>query len=181
MLTDTVLALLKKVLSKRSKSLKLLLISNAKEAQFLNDYFHLHKKSTNRNTIKSIILSVDEDDKQHLQRIYYLQKPCADYVNKTVEMIIKIHQNQAVVSGDIIVYLVNEDEINDAMTALRNSLNAENIKNLNYFKLCYCHSKGSQQMVIFPRSEGKRNVIFTINLYNNSVAHDYINYGESYK
>ncbi|KAI9583619.1 hypothetical protein GQX74_005367 [Glossina fuscipes] len=167
-LTDTILALLKKIVRKRG-SLKVILVSNTKEASFLKEYFD-QKKLKNDKT-SSIILSID--DANLFQHIHYLNAACPDYVKKSVETILNIHKQQPV-GGDIVVYLADEDEIADAMDLLRNYISAEHIKNLNYFKMC--QTKNERQTVFFPKTEGKRNVVFTTKLYQKSVTQDRITY-----
>lgn len=169
-LTDTLLALLKKVIRKRS-SIRLLLITNSKEAVHISEYFNSNKQKAQKITVATLSI----DDRKLDQKIYYLNEPCASYVAKSVETCIQINRQQASGSGDIIIYLADEDEILDAMEHLRNYIEAEHIGNLNYFK--FTQTKNERQHIFFPRTEGKRNVIFTTRLYQNSVTQDRIKYG----
>lgn len=168
-LTDTILAILKKIVRKRS-TLKLILFSAPKEAQFFADYFNAHREK--RSELKSVILSIGDEaitSKAQIQDILYLKSPCADYVQQTIQTIRNIHTKQPT-DGDIIAYMAVEEDITDAIRIL----NTENISNLNYFKLS--QMKNERERVFFPTTKGKRNVIFTTELYQNSVTQDRISY-----
>ncbi|XP_061401608.1 probable ATP-dependent RNA helicase DHX35 [Musca vetustissima] len=169
-LTDTILAILKKIIRKRS-TLKLILVSMSKEANFFKEYFNA-VKDKNRKDIRSVIVSIEEEqqNKGVVQDILYLKEPCADYVQKTIQTILSIH-TQRPLDGDVIAYMASEEDITSAMTLLRDS---ENTNNLNYFKLS--HMRNERETVFFPTTKGKRNVVFTVELYQNSVSQDRIYY-----
>ncbi|KAM7342722.1 putative ATP-dependent RNA helicase DHX35 [Cochliomyia hominivorax] len=168
-LSDTLLALLKKIVRKRS-TLKLLLVSNTRESSFFADYFNTHKRHK-RQELRIVILSIDEVNLK--QSIFYLKCPCPDYVSKSIDCLRNIHQNHSL-DGDILVYLTDEDEINQAIELLKNYISMDHIKNVNYFKLSQI--KGEKQSVFFPKTAGKRNVIFTRDLQQDYVTQDNINY-----
>lgn len=170
-LTDTVLALLKKILRKRS-TLKIILVSNTKEANFFADYFNSHKTNRKSSQITCTILSIDADVTK--QDIYYLKSPCANYISNSIDTLRSIHQQQPQ-DGDIIIYLAEDDDIIQAMEILKNYISMNHIKNLNYFQLS--HVGNERQAVFFPKTEGKRNVIFTSELYQDAVTQDRIGYG----
>lgn len=172
LLTDTALALLKKIVRKRS-TLKLVLVSNTKESSFFAEYFNTQKRHKNQQ-LSCSILSIDEVDFKQL--IYYLKSPCADYVRQSIECLRNIHQNNPL-DGDILIYLPDEDEINQAIELLRNYINMDHIKNVNYFKLSQVN--GDKQSVFFPKIPGKRNVIFTQDLHQDCVTQDRVNYGKN--
>ncbi|XP_046811211.1 probable ATP-dependent RNA helicase DHX35 isoform X1 [Lucilia cuprina] len=168
-LTDTVLALLKKIIRKRS-TLKLVLVSNTKEANFFADYFNTHKRNKTQQ-LTCAVLSIDDVDLK--QSIFYLQSPCPDYISKSIDTLRNIHEKQTL-DGDVLVYLADDDEINQAIELLKNYINMDHIKNVNYFKLS--HINGEKQSVFFPKQAGKRNVIFTKDLHQDSVTQDRISY-----
>uniref|UniRef100_A0A1I8NQG5 Helicase-associated domain-containing protein n=2 Tax=Stomoxys calcitrans TaxID=35570 RepID=A0A1I8NQG5_STOCA len=172
-LTDTILAVVKKIVKKRS-TLKLLLVSTSNEAQFFADYFDNHKEKG--KGVKSVIVSFEDSfdsKKNNQQDVLYLETPCADYVKKTIQTIISIHMKKPI-DGDIIAYMAEEDDINDAMQLLKNIIATEDLTNLNYFKIS--QMKNDRQTVFIPTAKGKRNVIFTIELLQKSVTQDRINY-----
>lgn len=173
-LCDTILALLKKIVRKRS-TLKIVLVSNTKEANFFAEYFNSHKQHHKNHQIMCTVLSID--DHATKQDIFYLNSPCADYISKSIETLRNIHQKQPS-DGDVVVYLADDDEINHAMEILKNYINMDHIKNLNYFKLSQVSNE--KQSVFFPKTDGKRNVIFTTELYQDSVTQDRIGYGNKY-
>lgn len=170
-LTDTVLALLKKIVKKRS-SLKILLVSNAREAVFFSEYFSLRKCHKDPSTTKAII-SIDNVGMK--QNIFYLKTPCADYIRKSIETLRNIHQKQ-LLDGDILIYLSNDDDINQSIELLKNYLSLDHIENINYFKLT--NGDNGQESVFIPKVKGKRNVIFTTNLNQNILTQDRISYGK---
>ncbi|XP_075166733.1 ceramide phosphoethanolamine synthase isoform X1 [Haematobia irritans] len=167
---DTILAVMKKIIRKRS-TIKLVLVSTSSEANFFAEYFSNHKERG--KSIKCAVLSIGVGSAKCLQQdMLFLEKPCADYVKKTIQTIISIH-TKTPLDGDIIAYMADEDDITEAMYLLKN-MATEGIENLNYFKLS--QMKNDHQTVFFPIIKGKRNVIFTIDLYQKSVTHDRINY-----
>lgn len=170
-LTDTILALLKKILPKRvDKSIKLILVSNVEQAPLLADYFQAGGKKAQLSTV---LLSID-DDSNVSQRIYYLEQPCPNYITRAIETVLNIHREQPV-GGDIIVYLVKEEEASDAISQLRNYLTSDQLKTLNCIK--YCQTVNERRLVFFPKTRGHRNVIFTTALYQGAVAQDCIDHG----
>ncbi|XP_073848997.1 ceramide phosphoethanolamine synthase isoform X2 [Musca autumnalis] len=169
-LSDTILSILKKIIRKRS-TLKLLLVAMSKEAHFFQEYFNAIKGKEHKE-LRNVILSIDEQSKAAgvVQDILYLKEPCADYVQKTIHTILSIH-TQRPLDGDVIAYMASEEDISSAMALLRE---AESTQNLNYFKLS--QMKNERETVFFPTTKGKRNVVFTIELYQNFVTQDRIYY-----
>lgn len=171
-LTDIILALLKKILPKRdNKVLKLILVSNIKQAPELAEYFQTGGKKTQLSTV---LLSID-DDSNVSQRIYYLEKPCPNYIIRSIETVLKIHREQPV-GGDIIVYLVNEQEATEAISQLRNYFTNDELETVNCIK--YCQTVNERRLIFFPKTSGHRNVIFTTALYQGAVAQDCIDHGK---
>lgn len=146
-------------------------MTNSKDALLLSEYFNAYKDKL-QVANKCVMLSVDEGTMK--QDIFYLKSPCADYVQQTVHAIRNIHAQQPL-DGDVIAYLANEDEISKATELLKEFISAEGITNLNYFKLS--QMKNDRQTVFFPTTKGKRNVIFSTELYQSSVTQDRISYG----
>uniref|UniRef100_A0A1I8M3W8 Helicase C-terminal domain-containing protein n=1 Tax=Musca domestica TaxID=7370 RepID=A0A1I8M3W8_MUSDO len=170
-MTDAILAILKKVIRKRP-TLKLILVAVSKEANFLQEYFTAAAKDRKyrKAEIRSVILSIDDHNKRVVQDILYLKEPCADYVQKTIRTILSIH-TQRPLDGDVIAYMACEEDISSAMALLRET---EGTSNLNYFRLS--QMKNERETVFFPTTKGKRNVVFTIELYQSSVTQDRVYY-----
>lgn len=171
-LTDTILALLKKILRRNGQRLKVILVSNLNQAAELADYFQA--SGGRKAKLSTVLLSID-DDSNVSQRVYYLEKPCPNYINRAVETVLNIHREQPV-GGDIIVYLVSEEEASDAIVQLRNYLTDDQLKTLNCIK--YCQTSSERRLVFFPKTSGQRNVIFTTALYQGAVAQDCIDHGK---
>lgn len=171
-LTDTVLALLKKILRKRP-ALKVVLECNAKEANFFFEYFNTRDRHRTHQ-LTCAVLSIEDVDVK--QAIHYLNSPCADYIHKSIETVRNIDEKFPL-DGDILVYLADEDDINQAIELLKDDISKDYVKNVNYLKIS--HPSNDKQPIFFPKTPGKRNVIFTIDLYQDSVKQDRICAGKS--
>ncbi|XP_068624396.1 probable ATP-dependent RNA helicase DHX35 [Battus philenor] len=123
-LTDVLMGLLKKIAKKR-KNLKLVISSATMDAEFLRDFFNLsdRKGSTGKST--SVIMSMQ--GRTHPIDVFYAQEPVPDYVKATVDVVIKIHENEPF--GDILAFLTSQEEILAALETLQTYAETNNEQN----------------------------------------------------
>ncbi|KAI1309353.1 putative ATP-dependent RNA helicase DHX35 [Halotydeus destructor] len=107
--TDILIGLLKRILAKRP-NFRLIVSSATLEAQILKDYFD-SKGDKDRSTILSV------EGRSHPIDVHYIREPIANYVTACVETVIKIHENER--SGDVLVFLTGQDEVEEAVHMLK--------------------------------------------------------------
>ncbi|XP_063708718.1 probable ATP-dependent RNA helicase DHX35 [Culicoides brevitarsis] len=115
-LTDTLMGLLKKIAKKR-QSLKIIISSATVDAELFKDFFNFNTKKAGKDT--SVILSVE--GRMYPYEIFYLQEPCPDYIQGTIDTVMKIHQKEP--PGDILAFLTGQEEVLRAVNALKDLLN----------------------------------------------------------
>ena len=107
--TDMCLGLLKKIQKVRPE-LRLIIASATLDANFFKDYFEQNLSSNPENDTARIIyleggtFSVD---------IFYLSKPCPDYMKESLETVLKIHKKNE--PGDILIFLTSAEDV-DSLT-----------------------------------------------------------------
>lgn len=174
--TDILLALLKKILRKRS-DLRVVVSSATIEAEKFLDFFSpdddetVHGKS--RDDYGTII---GIEGRVHPVETQYLKEPTNDYVMRAIDTIIDIHTSEP--QGDILVFLTGREEIEDAIDQLADriaDLNP-NLPTLQPLPL-YAGLPTDQQMYVFqPAAEKTRKVILSTNIAEASVTIDGIVY-----
>ena len=55
---------------------------------------------------------VEIEGRQYPVEIFYLEHPCKDYVAQAVQTAISVHVKEELNSGDVLVFLTGQDEIN---------------------------------------------------------------------
>ena len=103
--TDVLFGVLKKAIAKRP-SLKLVITSATIELDRFCHYFG----ASDRFEIKGRTFPVD---------INYLDTPCSDYVDAAVDRALRIHLGDKNLTGDVLIFLTGEDEINAAMDRIQ--------------------------------------------------------------
>ncbi|KPJ14169.1 putative ATP-dependent RNA helicase DHX35, partial [Papilio machaon] len=129
-MTDVLMGLLKKIAKKR-KNLKLVISSATMDAEFLRDFFNLSDKKEQDRKSTSVIMSMQ--GRTHPIDVFYVEEPVPDYVQATVETVIKIHENEPF--GDILAFLTSQEEILSALEILQqySEENNETNKHRRYF------------------------------------------------
>ena len=99
--TDIILGLLKKIRVKRRElkdDLKIVISSATLDASMFLKFFHEPSKG-----FKAEIIEVQ--GRQYPVEIFYLERPCKDYVAQAVVTALSIHMREELNSGDILVFL----------------------------------------------------------------------------
>lgn len=96
--TDILFGLIKEVLRNR-KDLKLVVMSATLEAEKFQEYF-----------LDAPLMKVP--GRLHPVEVFYTQEPERDYLEAAIRTVIQIHQHEA--TGDVLVFLTGEEEIEDA-------------------------------------------------------------------
>uniref|UniRef100_F1KXB2 RNA helicase n=1 Tax=Ascaris suum TaxID=6253 RepID=F1KXB2_ASCSU len=110
--TDLVLGLLRKILSIRN-DIRVIVSSATLDAILFRDFFELND-TNDHNKDTATILSVEGH--MHPVTIYYTKSGIPDYITKTVETVMKLHQSEPV--GDILAFLTGQDEVEMACQQL---------------------------------------------------------------
>ncbi|XP_065200685.1 probable ATP-dependent RNA helicase DHX35 [Planococcus citri] len=164
-LTDILMGLLKKILRKR-KRLKLIVTSATVDAVSLRDFFNFKKLPSEEDT--SVILGAE--GKLHSIQIHYAIEPIPDYVDGVVDCVCKIHKDEP--EGDILAFLTGSEEVDRAVSLLRQHLN-ENIN--KYFTPLILPMYGTlpnnDQLKVFrPAPRGMRKIVISTNIAETSVT-----------
>ncbi|KAG5679728.1 hypothetical protein PVAND_009275 [Polypedilum vanderplanki] len=165
LITDCILGLLKKIAKKR-ESLKIIISSATMDAKLFRDFYNFRSKSNPKDT--SIILTVE--GRMYENEIFYLNEPCADYVQSTVDTIMKIHHKEP--AGDILAFLTGQEEITRAIRMLREHMELTNVTE-DELKVMPMHASlthHDQLRVFFHTSRNTRKVIIATNIAETSVT-----------
>ncbi|VVC34666.1 Helicase, C-terminal,Helicase-associated domain,Domain of unknown function DUF1605,P-loop [Cinara cedri] len=166
LMTDILMGLIKKILKKRP-TLRLIILSATMDFTQLKSYFNLNP-GNNPDDDTAAVLGVE--GKCYPVSIYYLNEPTPNYVDESINTVLKIHQSRK--PGDILVFLTGKEEI---MLAV-NSIDDYNIKHTDdKIKLLPVPMHGmltnDDQLKAFrPTPRGYRKVVFATNVAETSVT-----------
>lgn len=162
-LTDTVMGLLKKIAKKR-QNLKIIISSATVDAELFRDFFNFSTKKNAKDT--SIILSVE--GRMFPYETFYLKEPCPNYIQETVNTVMKIHQKEA--PGDILAFLTGQEEVHQVVNLLRDILNESGKEDLQILPMYGTLSNHDQLRVFFSAPKGTRKAIIATNIAETSVT-----------
>ncbi|KAJ2453938.1 hypothetical protein EV183_001894 [Coemansia sp. RSA 2336] len=158
--TDTLLALLKKILAKR-KDLRVVISSaslDTDQYKFFDDSVVV--------PISGQMFPVD---------IHYLQKPCENYLIKAIETVISIHKQES--PGDILVFLPGKDDIAAAIAETKGHLlDDRRLESLLPLPMYSGLSSKEQKPVFKAAPAGMRKAVFATNVAETSVTIDGVLY-----
>ncbi|KAK9456427.1 P-loop containing nucleoside triphosphate hydrolase protein [Dipodascopsis uninucleata] len=162
--TDILLSILKKVLKKRA-DLRVIVSSATLQAEEFVDFFG--RDSTEIISIEGRMFPVD---------VLYLSKPTENYITKTIETILNIHEHEP--DGDILVFLTGREEIDRVYQEI--SYQMQNLQSSSRKLLSlplYSGLPQDEQMAVFePAPDDSRKVIISTNIAEASVTIDGIVY-----
>lgn len=162
-LTDCVLGLLKKI-AKRRSNLKIIISSATMDAELFRDFFNFRTKQNRRDTAKIVTV----EGRMYETEVFYLERPCPDYVRETVDTILKIHQTEGF--GDILAFLTGQEEVQQAINMLKDFIEAAGIDD-EKIKIMPMHgslTNHDQLKVFFHVPRGVRKVIIATNIAETS-------------
>jgi ATP-dependent RNA helicase DDX35 len=159
LITDCVLGLIKKIAKKR-ENLKIIISSATMDCELFHDFFNFRTKAKPKDT--SIILSVE--GRMYENQTFFLDEPCADYVKKTVDTIMKIHHKEP--HGDILAFLTGQEEISSAIRLLRDHMESTGLteEELKVLPMHGSLTHHDQLRVFFHAPRGQRKVILATNI-----------------
>ncbi|CAD7699242.1 unnamed protein product [Ostreobium quekettii] len=160
--TDVLFGLVKDITRFR-EDLKLLISSATLDAEKFSDYFD-----------NAPIFKVP--GRRYPVDIMYTKAPEADYVDAAVVTVLQIHVTQP--TGDILVFLTGQEEIENAEEALKERTRGKGSK-IGELMVCpiYANLPTDLQAKIFePTPEGARKVVLATNIAETSVTIDGIRY-----
>ncbi|KAI0367924.1 pre-mRNA-splicing factor ATP-dependent RNA helicase PRP43 [Pilatotrama ljubarskyi] len=173
--TDILMGLLKGIIKRRS-DLKIVIMSATLDVQKFQRYFSLTSPETPAPLFKVPV-------RTHPVEVFYTQEPEPDYVEAAIRTVLKIHRTED--SGDILLFLTGEGEIEDACRKIKLALNhaPDSVGPLVCIPL-YSSLPPQQQQRIFdppppPRVPGGppgRKVVVSTNIAETSLTIDGIVY-----
>lgn len=174
--SDILLSLLKKVLKKR-KDLRVVVSSATLETEQLLEFFAPDEDENSHEKSKEEYCKIIRiEEKAYPVEIQYMIEPTNNYVETAVETVMKIHDNEP--DGDVLVFLTDWDEIDDAMDILNSriaDLPATAQKMLTF--PLYAGSTREDQMLRFQKTpQNTRKVVLATNIAEASVNIDKIVY-----
>lgn len=168
--SDILLSLLKKVLVKR-EDLRVVVSSATLEAERFLDFFSpdqgekVHGKSK-----EEFGCIVGIEGRTYPVEIQYLQEPTSNYVEASIDTVIKIHEHES--EGDILVFLTGREEIDDAIDKLGDRIADMSSSQQRLMPLpLYAGLPTEDQNLIFTKPpQNTRRVIFSTNISEASVT-----------
>ena len=149
--------------------MKIIISSATLDSELFFDFFNSNPTfDPSKNT--AVIMSVK--GRMHPVDIHYLPQPTEDYISKTVETVLKIHQFEG--AGDILVFLTGREDIDTVLSLIRDRL--ADLKT-NRFELLLLPLYGGlslqDQLKVFkPAESGYRKCILSTNIAEASVTID---------
>uniref|UniRef100_A0A915BN31 RNA helicase n=1 Tax=Parascaris univalens TaxID=6257 RepID=A0A915BN31_PARUN len=163
--TDLVLGLLRKILSIRN-DIRVIVSSATLDAILFRDFFELND-TNDRSKDTATILSVEGH--MHPVTIYYTKSGVPDYIAKTVETVMKLHQSEPV--GDILVFLTGQDEVEMTCQQLIDIARQQRNTDKLWIVPMYGALPAAQQLKAFDSTPHRtRKVVIATNIAEASVT-----------
>eukprot|EP00055_Hartaetosiga_balthica_P013816 m.72619 g.72619 ORF g.72619 m.72619 type:complete len:696 (-) comp8390_c0_seq2:133-2220(-) len=164
MFMDVVLGLMRKVM-KRRKDLKVIVSSATLDAMTFQDFFNAnHTNDKEKDT--AAILTVE--GRMYPVEVMYARDPVPDYVASTMDTILTIHSTKG--DGDILVFLTGQDEVEDIVKRLTDSIRQTKNKKALILPL-YGSLPSREQMKVFEvPPENTRKIVVATNIAETSIT-----------
>ncbi|KAI9334709.1 putative ATP-dependent RNA helicase DHX35 [Obelidium mucronatum] len=170
--TDIMLGILKKIMKKRPE-LRVIISSATLDAQVFKDFFNFNDTSdADKDT--SVIVSIE--GRTFPVDVQFLQTPCADYVNESVEVALHIHKQEA--PGDILIFLTGKDEVDTVVSLLNDMAKSTktSARSLRAVPVYGGLTMEEQEQAFDAPPEGIRKVVVATNIAEASITIDGIVY-----
>lgn len=181
--TDVLLGLLKKI-QKRRPSLRIVISSATIDAERFASFFFdastsISQEEAHADRPSGMPGMLSVQGRTHSVQVHYLERPCQDYVQTSVETVYKI--NDAGLPGDILVFLTGQEECDKAVSLVQESNHSQYTEGRSqrrsgtrlYPVALYSGLSAKHQMEVFespPRN--CRKVVFATNIAETSVTID---------
>ena len=109
--SDILMALLKSLAQRRS-DLKIVIMSDMRNAKMFQKYFKIDRSST--------VPLLDVSGHQYPVEVFYTQKPEPDYVCAAIRTALMIHREEG--PGDILIFLAREEEVEEVCQKLQHDV-----------------------------------------------------------
>ncbi|KAF0972968.1 hypothetical protein FDP41_008820 [Naegleria fowleri] len=168
--TDLLMGLMKKVLQKRPE-LRLIISSATLDAEDFFQFFNVPQLN-----LSCYIVSIE--GRNFPVDVYHVQKPVSNYITSSLQCILNIHRSEPVNSGDILVFLTGQQEIEELISLLEEEIERDVesgvMKSLHPLPL-YAGLSMDEQMKIFDVSLSQgpnaiRKVIVSTNIAETSIT-----------
>ncbi|XP_055331601.1 probable ATP-dependent RNA helicase DHX35 [Paramacrobiotus metropolitanus] len=162
--TDIALGLLKKILKKR-ENLRLIISSATLDAEYLRDFFNMKDSINPTSTILTI------EGRTFPVDVFYLQDPTPNYLNASVETVVKIHRSEPM--GDVLVFLTGMEEVDQCCRLLdehADALERETATKLSIRPLYGALPPGDQLKAFELPLAKTRKVVVATNIAETSVT-----------
>ncbi|XP_014768060.1 probable ATP-dependent RNA helicase DHX35 [Octopus bimaculoides] len=165
--TDILIGLLKKILARR-KDLRVIIASATLDAAEVKNFFNTNL-TDNPKLDTATILSIE--GRGYPVDIHYAIDPLPNYVQATVETILKIHHNE--VPGDILAFLTGQDEVETVVHQLIQEARrmGQDVKMKMKVLRMYGSLPASEQLKVFDRTaKTTRKIVVATNIAETSVT-----------
>ncbi|KAJ2234403.1 hypothetical protein H4R99_004026 [Coemansia sp. RSA 1722] len=156
--TDTLLALVKKIMKRRRTDLRLVIVSSSADIQVFMDYF-ADDHDVAAITVSDPLSSVD---------IHYVQEPCENYITKAVEAVLEIHAKED--PGNILVFFPDKYDIIEAIQTLEDHASPAISDTLLAVPLHEGLSVKEQDLAFDMPPSGVRKVVFATEMAETSAT-----------
>ncbi|GAB1598241.1 probable ATP-dependent RNA helicase DHX35 [Argonauta hians] len=165
--TDILLGLLKKILVRR-KDLRVIIASATLDASQVKKFFNTNL-TENPKLDTSTILSIE--GRGFPVDIHYTVDPLPNYVQATVETILKIHKNE--IAGDVLAFVTGQDEVETVVHQLiqeARRLGKDANMKMKVLRM-YGSLPASEQLKVFERTaKTTRKIVVATNIAETSVT-----------
>ncbi|KAG2374484.1 hypothetical protein C9374_010768 [Naegleria lovaniensis] len=172
--TDLLMGLMKKVLQKRPE-LRLIISSATLDAEDFFRFFNVPQLN-----LSSYIVSIE--GRNFPVDVFHVQKPVSNYITSSLQCVLNIHRSEPPNSGDILVFLTGQQEIEELISLLEEEIEKDGkdgiLQTLHPLPL-YAGLSMEEQMRIFDVSAQQsaiRKVIISTNIAETSITIPSIRY-----
>ncbi|CAG2122219.1 unnamed protein product, partial [Medioppia subpectinata] len=159
---------------RKRPTLRLIIASATIDCELMRQYFDHNPNPADTKTSTATVLCLD--GRCHPVDVFYCERPVADYVRESVATVIKIHERYASVSGDILVFLTGQEEVESAVGILLDyarglrERNDQSLKRLFVLPM-YAALPATDQMRVFERfGRNTRKVVVATNIAETSLT-----------